>query len=231
MLSGMICGRSNVIVSTSKKSAIYAPFTTTIIPHGVHILPCETRSIQNNTVKIAIIGRIRPEKGIDIFVDALLNIKHHNFHAYIIGLTQKKYEAFKEKITKKIYQHGANDHFTWTEMAHGDLVTFLRTVDIVVACPRYEGFGLTLFEAAAAGCAIIGSNTGAFADLIGDGHDRGILIHCGDVQALQDAIERLLMDPQMMINLGVKAQKYVQENFSIHHEAMSLLKVYQKAIE
>ncbi len=229
-LSRMICARSDLIISTSKKSAAYAPFTSAIIPHGVHIPVSQSDRIRNGPIKIAIIGRIREEKGTDIFVDALLQLTHHDFHAYIIGLTQKKHASFKDKIIQKIHQCGVNDRVTWTEMTHSHLLEFLNTIDIVVACPRYEGFGLTLFEAAAAGCAVIGSNTGAFADLISEHNQRGILIPCDDVNALKCAVNSLLTHPEMIQTLGAKAQRYVKEHFSIQHEAQALLSVYDESL-
>ena len=227
--SSMLCGQVDYIIATSSQSAKFAPFVSKIVGHGVNIpdlQTCAPRSA-NAVRRIAIIGRIRAEKGADIFVDALLGNLHHAFEAYIIGAVVGRNQIFQRQLQEKIASYNAEDRFIWQEMSYPAVMEFLQSVDIVVACPRYERFGLTLYEGAAAGCALIGSDTGAFPELIGE-NQRGILIPCNDVNALQLAIDQLLSNKQIMADKAIAAASYVKEYCSLDNEAAALAKIYKQ---
>ena len=102
-----------------------------------------------------------------------------------------------------------------------------QRTSIAVACPRYEGYGLTLFEAAACGCAVIGTRTGAFPLLIEDGRS-GFLTPPGDVGALSQALRALIGDPERRTALGAAAREVVQREFSVESEARQLARVYEQ---
>jgi len=84
---------------------------------------------------------------------------------------------------------------------------------------------LTLFEASACGCAVIGSNTGAFPLLIEEGRT-GFLTPPGDVTALSQALRTLLADEARRKKLAAAAREKVVREFSVEHEARQLAKVY-----
>jgi mannosyltransferase len=188
-VSTFLTKKCDRIIVTSDEAIHHAPFCSQVIPHGVKVSPdpilIPPRSL---TLKIAIIGRVRYEKGTDVFVHALLENADLPFDAYIVGETTPSHESFRNTLQKTISDKGINENFHWIDpIPYEKMGNFLQGMDIVVACPRYEGFGLTLFEAASHGCAIIGTETGAFPTLIGD-QERGKLVPCGDIKKLSQAL-------------------------------------------
>lgn len=228
--TNMISRQVDCMIATSVGASKFTPLRANIIQHGVNI---SAQPVQKDLTipKIAIIGRVRPEKGTDVFVKALLENLHHDFHAYIIGEVLNEHKPFSNELKSLIQSRSACSKFEWINyMPHNELLNFLKEIHVVVACPRYEGFGLTLFEGAAAGCAIIGTKTGAFPELIGN-DEQGYLIPCNDVSALQLALEKLLSNPQKIADFGQQAQGYVKQHYTIEKEAEKLACLYDSMLK
>jgi len=64
-----------------------------------------------------------------------------------------------------------------------------------------EPFGIVVIEAMAAGCPVIASRAGGIPEIVNDG-ETGILFPPGDVQSLQNALERLLGDHALRERMG-----------------------------
>lgn len=73
-----------------------------------------------------------------------------------------------------------------------------------------EPFGLVVIEAMTAGRPVIASRTGGIIDLVVDG-ETGLLVQPGDPFALQQAIERLLADPDLRSRMGQAARRKAGE--------------------
>jgi mannosyltransferase len=91
---------------------------------------------------------------------------------------------------------------------------------------RNEGFGLTLIEAMAAGCALVASRAGAAELVVADGAT-GVLTPPGDVDALVAALEPLMRDPVAAAAVGARARAHVVETFSLDAEAGRIAEVYR----
>jgi glycosyltransferase involved in cell wall biosynthesis/2-polyprenyl-3-methyl-5-hydroxy-6-metoxy-1,4-benzoquinol methylase len=80
----------------------------------------------------------------------------------------------------------------------------------VVACPsQREGFGVACAEAMAHARAVVASDVGGLRDLVVDG-ETGLLVPPGDVEALREALERLLGDRDLRRRLGTAARERVR---------------------
>lgn len=79
-------------------------------------------------------------------------------------------------------------------------------VTVLPSLTDAESFGMTLIEAMAAGCPVIGSDVGGIPGVIRDGID-GLLVPPGDVPALAAAIDRVLGDPELGARLGAAGRR------------------------
>jgi mannosyltransferase len=113
------------------------------------------------------------------------------------------------------------------EVPSGEVHHWYQRCLVCVACPRYEPFGLTPFEAASAGCALVCSRTGAFEELVEPGVN-GELIPTGDVGALAQALSRLMANPQATQHMGVCGRDRVAGHFSLQAEADGIADVYRR---
>lgn len=232
-----ITGQVDAVVATSQAAAAYCPKVAAIIGHGVDcekFQPVADRARHwqaaglPGSLGIGVFGRVREEKGIDMFVAAMLAVlpEFPTATALIVGECRPGDQAFKDRLVEKIRAAGLEHRFVWTGYIPNDQVQlWYQRAAIAVACPRYEGYGLTLFEAAACGCAVIGSKTGAFPLLIEDGKT-GFLTDPGDAESLSRALRAMLSDSQRRQEMAQAAREKVRREFSVEQEARQLARVY-----
>lgn len=98
------------------------------------------------------------------------------------------------------------------------LAEILPGLHLVVHPALMEGLGVALLEAAASGVAIVASAVGGIPEVVRDGVN-GLLVPPGDPGALQDAIVRLLADPETRLAMGQAGRALMEQEFSIERMA------------
>lgn len=94
-----------------------------------------------------------------------------------------------------------------------DIPNVMKALDVFVLPSRFEGFGLVLTEAMAAGIAAVAYDTSNLPELVTSG-EHGLLVPLGDTNALADAVVRLATDHELRLALGSAAQKRAANDFS-----------------
>ncbi len=91
-------------------------------------------------------------------------------------------------------------------------LALLRGASVVAYPSRYEGFGLVPLEAAAVGTPVVATAVGALPEVVADG---GLLVPAGDVDALAEALGRVLDDEALAADLvrrgGARVDAYAWE--------------------
>jgi glycosyltransferase involved in cell wall biosynthesis len=90
------------------------------------------------------------------------------------------------------------------------MVRYYAEAAIAVVPSVYEGFGLPAGEAMACGVPVVSTDGGALPEVVGDA---GVIVPAKNVDALVEAIDSLLQDPQARAELGARAKKRIEENF------------------
>lgn len=92
-----------------------------------------------------------------------------------------------------------------------NIIDYFQKSSIFVLSSRHEGFGLVLIEAMSQGCACIACDNGGRQKEIITNETEGLIISPGDVDAMADAIERLIKDAEYRLivqNGGLKRASY-----------------------
>lgn len=100
--------------------------------------------------------------------------------------------------------------------------------DIFVAPSYREGFGLVVVEAEAMGLPAIVSNVPGQVDAIKE-NETGLTCVVKDAKSLQCAMEKLIENTELIIELGNAASKYVEENYE-QKELFKYLKMHRDAL-
>jgi glycosyltransferase involved in cell wall biosynthesis len=90
----------------------------------------------------------------------------------------------------------------------------MSAIDIFVLPSHAETFGFVLVEALAMGKAIVATNSGGVPEIITDG-STGLLVPPREVQALSDALLRLLKDQQLRSSFSSEARTDALKRFDV----------------
>ena len=237
LLSGM-----ETVVATSRRSASYLRRPSQVIPHGIDTAtfrPTADRRAHRHSLgvpdgfTIGCFGRIRHQKGTDVFVDAMLGVlpQHSDVHALVMGRAVGKHKPFLQSLREKVARVGLDDRILFLpEAPVEDMPRWYQALDLFVAPQRREGFGLTPLEAMACGVPVIATTVGAFDELVVEGRT-GCLIPPGDVDRMRTAVDTALASSCTLRQWSAAARRHVEEGFRIEDEAAALNALYRELLD
>lgn len=237
-----LIARMDAVIATSVKSAGYLDRTATVIHHGVdctQFRPVADRAALRRELGlpadgplVGCFGRIRHQKGNDLFVKAMVRIfsKQPTGTALVMGRATDDNQAFLQGLRDEVAAAGLTDRIIFRdEVPIAQLAAHFQALDLYIAPQRWEGFGLTPLEAMACGVPVVATRVGAFEDLVIDG-ETGHLIDIEDLDALTAKSERLLYDPARRSAYGLAARSHAATNFSIEAEAAAIIAIYRQLL-
>ena len=225
------------VIATSEKASRYLEVPHDVIMHGVDtkkFIP----STNKNKIKeelnlpkgtlIGCFGRIRYQKGIDIFVKSMIDVCKSNSDVY--GLISGKITNDNKKYfynLKKIILNenlGKRIIFLGEQPSH-NLPLLFRCLDIYIAPQRWEGFGLTPLEAMSSGIPVIATTAGLFQEMITP-NQNGFIVELEDTDSITMHINNILDKRSLLEEMSYNARLRVLEDFNINTEAEKLIRVY-----
>jgi len=231
----------DAVIATSDISASFLKQESVVVMHGVdtdaYALPPDraaafAESRLPGRYAIGCFGRVRAQKGSDVFVDAMCALlpRYPDFTAVMVGAIVPEQQAFANELRRRIEAAGLQSRIVITgELAIEEVRRWYQRLTIYAFTSRNEGFGLTLIEAMAAGVALVAARAGAAEFVVEDGVT-GVLTPPGDVDALVAALEPLMRDPAAAAAMGERARARVEEKFSLDAEANAIADVYRRLI-
>jgi mannosyltransferase len=231
----------DAIVATSAISASFLRRDATVVMHGVdteRYAPPADRAAAfaasglPGRFAIGCFGRVRAQKGTDVFVEAMCRLlpRYPDFSAVIVGAITPDQVVFADGLKARIAAAGLQSRIVITgEVPIAEVERWYARLSIYAFTSRNEGFGLTLIEAMAVGAALVASRAGA-AELVIDDGATGVLVPPGDADALAAALEPLMRDPAAAAAMGARARARVVANFSLDAEAEAIARVYRTLV-
>jgi mannosyltransferase len=233
--------RMDAIIATSVISASFLKRESTVVMHGVdtdRYAPPPDRAAAfaesglPGRYAIGCFGRVRAQKGTDVFVEAMCALlsRYPDFSAVIVGAITPDQTTFADQLKARIAAAGLQSRIVITgEVPIAKVERWYRRLTIYAFTSRNEGFGLTLIEAMAVGAALVASRAGAAELVIEDGAT-GVLVPPGDVDALMEALAPLMRDPAAAAAMGAQARRRVVAQFSLDAEAEAIARVYRTLV-
>lgn len=173
---------------------------TRFAPRRIHRVPA-----------IACIANLRPVKNLDglLRATAIVHKRHPDVRITIAGEGPERARLESLRATLGLAE------CVHLPGSRADIPGFLAAHPIAVLPSHSEGMSNALLESMAAGCAIVATDVGANADVLGDA---GVIVPPRDDEALARGLMQLLDDPDHAQKLGHEARQRVEEHFS--REAM-----------
>jgi len=180
-----------------------------VIPNAAPILRVAADDVPREGHTIAALGRLSPEKGFDLLIDAFARIAadfpEWRLHIHGEGADRARLERLigERRLADRVTLPG------WAE----DSERALRRAELFVLPSRYEGFPNALLEAMAVGlpCVSFDCDCGP-REILREGVD-GLLVPPESVPALAEALARLMRDPALRQQHGTAATE-VHRRFS-----------------
>ncbi|NVO56002.1 glycosyltransferase family 4 protein [Rhodobacteraceae bacterium B1Z28] len=237
-----LISKMDALIATTPQAASFLDHPSTVIMHGVNTKlfhPAKDKQALRQRLGlpggtlIGCFGRIRPQKGVDLLVDAAIDVlpSHPDVSIVFTGRATKEFEGFQQEQEQKLRAAGLADRVQFLgERPWEEIVETYRSLDLFVAPARHEGFGLTPLEAMASSVpAIACHGVGAFSAQIKDGVT-GRLVEKDDPVALAAAMKQMLADPAELAAEGHAARAHVEQNFRIEGEAEAIVRVYRSLL-
>lgn len=207
------------------EAGLLPPHRTTSIPNGIAVSTAEPESWRSRgsggTPEVLIVGRLVPQKGIPILLEAacmvLQSHPHTRFTLAGDGPLRLQLEAEAERL-------GISEQVRFLGTVP-DTRPLLAGCDLFVLPSLWEGMPLSLLEAMAAGRPAVATAVSGSSELIVD-EETGLLVPAGDAMALAAAITRLLQDPQAAEAMGIRARDRVRREFSLERMVASTHTLY-----
>src|SRR3981189_465235 len=172
-LTRWLIRQMDAVIATSDFSASYLKRAATVVMHGVDTnlyAPPADRAATFAEAKlpgryaIGCFGRVRAQKGTDVFVDAMCRLlpRYPDFPAVIVGAITAEHMAFANDLRKRIEAAGLQSRIVITgELPIEEVQCWYQRLTIYAFTSRNEGFGLTLIEAMSVGGALGAARAGA----------------------------------------------------------------------
>ncbi len=165
-----------------------------------------------------------PHKNHKRLFEAIHILKHHfstNYNLVLSGFDPGETPADWQPLLDSL---GSDTVQIVGYLPEKELPTLYQTAELLVFPSLFEGFGLPVLEAMAAGTAVICTNTGSLPEIAGDA---AVFVDLFDSYALAEAMHNLLANSARRQKLIENGRQQAQ-TFSWEKTAQETLKVYQE---
>jgi len=163
------------------------------------------------------LGRLTPEKGVDVLLRAL--VRQPSLRVRVVG---------GGPMAEVVAGASGVDYLGFLPLT--EIWGHLSTASyMVVPSVWYEGFPRTIVEAFASGVPVIASRLGSLAEVVTDGKT-GLLFNPGDDEDLAAKLAWAESHPQAMIRMGQAAREEYEARYTPERNCAELIEIYRSAM-
>ncbi len=178
---------------------------------------------------VLFIGQLVARKGYDVLARAVPLVARELPEARFVMVSHNPQD--ERELRRLLAEGGAGDAVSLLgRVSEAEKIRLLREAAVVAAPSRYEGFGIPIIEAMAAGRPIVTTDVPAGNEIVRHG-ENGLLFPYADHAALARALILLLRDPQQAARLGAAGQREVHERYSAARLAADLEQWYTSVVD
>ena len=196
-----------------------------VIHYGLDELPAAWGSNPADVVRpeariLLAVCRLEPQKGLDVAVRALPDIRTSHPGAELVVLGEGPQRSQLEQLVSELQ---VPVHLLGRVP---DVAAWLRRAELLIHPARWEGFGLALLEAMLASKPVVATNVSSIPEIVADG-ETGLLVTPNDAAALAAAVTRVLDDPG---SYGEQGRRRAESQFSVARMTDRTLALYETAL-
>ena len=180
-----------------------------------------TNDTASGHIRIGIVARLSPEKGVDLFLRAAAIVAQARPETRFFVAGEGPERANLEQciadleLQDRALLLGRQD----------DMPAFYRQLDLLVLSSRYEGLPMALLEGMASGLPVVATAVGEVPEVIGQGKV-GKVVAVEDVSAIASATLELIRDRDRLREMGARARARITAEYSADRMAAEYLNLY-----
>ena len=170
-------------------------------------------------------GRLEKMKRLDLMLEGFVDVhkKHPEARLLIAGVGSLEQEL-KDYATNL----GVSEGVIWAGW-RSDIPRLLAAFDVYVQSSVNEGLSLSLLEAMAATKVAVGTDVGGIHEIIED-HKTGIIIPPYDIKVLANAMNEMIENPDLRLQIGQTAREFVDKHFSVARMTSDYDRLYHQLV-
>ena len=171
-------------------------------------------------------GRLSPEKGFDILVEAAAKVVNSRQD---VGFVVFGDGVLGAELEKQIDLLGVADLVKLAGFTK-ELDRYMPQFDLFVQSSHTEGLPNVLLESLAAGVPVIATNVGGTSEVLNEGK-QGKLVPANDPLQLSESIKLALADPSQLQAAATVGKKWVNDEFNFSKQASNYATVLQSCLQ
>lgn len=228
--------KADKILSTSKCMAIetnkYTSKTIAITPFGINTTAF--KNIASNGKKELTIGTIKPieikygtNDLIHVFKKLVTNNPTLHIKFMIVGVG-----SIEQEMKHLAQELGIGDKLLFTgRVPFDEIVKYHNLLDIYVALSIFdsESFGVATVEASACEKPVVVTDVSGFKEVVLDSQT-GFIVPRKNIDQATNAIQKLIDNPQLRIDMGKKGREFVIANYEWKNNLQTMIDIYDSVL-
>jgi glycosyltransferase involved in cell wall biosynthesis len=214
-----------------------APGRLITIPYGIDIAPfaavaledvaaCRREwGIADGQLVIGFVGRLVEQKSIDTLIRGFAAFVRQTLVDAKLVIVGKG--ALHDELHRCAEEEGVAERIVWVRF-RSDIPLVMKAFDVFAMTSIFEGFGLVLVEAMAAGRPVLASRVSAIPEVVLD-EENGLLVPPRSPAAVAEALARL-SDSSLRQRLGAAGARRVFEHFTLERMWQSTDEAYLRCL-
>ena len=221
-------GASSVIANSKGLHNLATAFDSTIeipiIPNGVDLKKFSAPARDWSAPRLLSVGRIVYQKGLDLAMSALADLKDLSWTWTIAGDGPQM-----QVLQSMAEENGIKDrvHFIGWQSAD-QLKKEYCAANVFLFPSRHEGMPNAVLEAMASGLPVVATRIAGNEELVVNG-ETGALVPAEDVESLRESLMPLLVEAKMREKMGRASRQRVEESFSWNRVAEQYQKILNES--
>lgn len=175
------------------------------------------------TKLLGVFGRFSSEKGQDLFLDAMAELRDQNLSALLLG------EGPDEgRLRQQVRDLSLEDRIHFLGYQE-EVARYYALIDVLVLPSRSEGLPNVILEAMTCQVPVVATAVGGVPEIV-QNESNGLLARPEDVASLALQIQRMVSDPQLAARLAQAGAAFVADAYSLPARLESFRHLYDRVL-
>jgi len=219
-----IARRIVVVSEYSKRELVlhHVPTDKLVVVHnGIENIDLNPSQEKRCEIRIGVVSRLDPFKGIDVLITALESVKKKTNRPFTMDVVGNG--PMEDKLRKGVKEAGL-EHIVNFVGYQTNITEWMERWDIFCLPSFFENHSLSILEAMRSGKAIVTTKVGGNEESVTDG-EQALTVVAKEPDSLADALVKLIEDNKLRERLGYNARRRFLKEFTEDTMKRNLIEV------